>query len=230
MSKSIAQIKEEFGKADEKEREALYSMYDADARSGVQKLIASYRKKEEALRLERERLSLMKSYERKYKDAEMICGILYLNDSKKLSASRREALYDEIMEKAVAVGVGMASPARIDEINILQATYEAMRKAVEQLSVVPDLLLNDAVTIPEMPYRQVPIVKGDAKSVSIAAASVIAKVTRDRLMMQYDKILPEYGFAQNKGYGSQSHIEALKRVGASPIHRRSFIKNFISEE
>ena len=205
MSKSIAQIKEEFGKADEKEREALYSMYDADARSGVQKLIASYRKKEEALRLERERLSLMKSYERKYKDAEMICGmagpvvagavilpkdceILYLNDSKKLSASRREALYDEIMEKAVAVGVGMASPARIDEINILQATYEAMRKAVEQLSVVPDLLLNDAVTI------------------------------------------PEYGFAQNKGYGSQSHIEALKRVGASPIHRRSFIKNFISEE
>ena len=194
MSKSIAQIKEEFGKADEKEREALYSMYDADARSGVQKLIASYRKKEEALRLERERLSLMKSYERKYKDAEMICGIdeagrgplagpvvagavilpkdceiLYLNDSKKLSASRREALYDEIMEKAVAVGVGMASPARIDEINILQATYEAMRKAVEQLSVVPDLLLNDAVTIPEMPYRQVPIVKGDAKSVSIAA-------------------------------------------------------------
>ena len=255
MSKSIAQIKEEFGKADEKEREALYSMYDADARSGVQKLIASYRKKEEALRLERERLSLMKSYERKYKDAEMICGIdeagrgplagpvvagavilpkdceiLYLNDSKKLSASRREALYDEIMEKAVAVGVGMASPARIDEINILQATYEAMRKAVEQLSVVPDLLLNDAVTIPEMPYRQVPIVKGDAKSVSIAAASVIAKVTRDRLMMQYDKILPEYGFAQKKGYGSQSHIEALKRVGASPIHRRSFIKNFISEE
>ena len=236
-------------------QEALYSMYDADARSGVQKLIASYRKKEEALRLERERLSLMKSYERKYKDAEMICGIdeagrgplagpvvagavilpkdceiLYLNDSKKLSASRREALYDEIMEKAVAVGVGMASPARIDEINILQATYEAMRKAVEQLSVVPDLLLNDAVTIPEMPYRQVPIVKGDAKSVSIAAASVIAKVTRDRLMMQYDKILPEYGFAQNKGYGSQSHIEALKRVGASPIHRRSFIKNFISEE
>ena len=239
MSKSIAQIKEEFGKADEKEREALYSMYDADARSGVQKLIASYRKKEEALRLERERLSLMKSYERKYKDAEMICGIdeagrgplagpvvagavilpkdceiLYLNDSKKLSASRREALSHE----------------RIDEINILQATYEAMRKAVEQLSVVPDLLLNDAVTIPEMPYRQVPIVKGDAKSVSIAAASVIAKVTRDRLMMQYDKILPEYGFAQNKGYGSQSHIEALKRVGASPIHRRSFIKNFISEE
>ena len=252
MSKSIAQIKEEFGKADEKEREALYSMYDADARSGVQKLIASYRKKEEALRLERERLSLMKSYERKYKDAEMICGIdeagrgplagpvvagavilpkdceiLYLNDSKKLSASRREALYDEIMEKAVAVGVGMASPARIDEINILQATYEAMRKAVEQLSVVPDLLLNDAVTIPQVPIKQIAIIKGDAKSLSIAAASVMAKVSRDRLMVQYAEMYPEYGFEGHKGYGSAAHIEAIKKYGPCPIHRLTFIKNFM---
>ena len=252
MSKSIAQIKEEFGKADEKEREALYSMYDADARSGVQKLIASYRKKEEALRLERERLSLMKSYERKYKDAEMICGIdeagrgplagpvvagavilpkdceiLYLNDSKKLSASRREALYDEIMEKAVAVGVGMASPARIDEINILQATYEAMRQAIGNLKVKPDLLLNDAVTIPEVVIPQVPIIKGDAKSVSIAAASIVAKVTRDRLMEEYDKVLPGYGFASNKGYGSAEHIKALQTLGPTPIHRRSFIGHFV---
>ena len=252
MSKSIAQIKEEFGKADEKEREALYSMYDADARSGVQKLIASYRKKEEALRLERERLSLMKSYERKYKDAEMICGIdeagrgplagpvvagavilpkdceiLYLNDSKKLSASRREALYDEIMEKAVAVGVGMASPARIDEINILQATYEAMRQAIDNLKVKPDLLLNDAVTIPEVVIPQVPIIKGDAKSVSIAAASIVAKVTRDRLMEEYDKVLPGYGFASNKGYGSAEHIKALQTLGPTPIHRRSFIGHFV---
>ena len=252
MSKSIAQIKEEFGKADEKEREALYSMYDADARSGVQKLIASYRKKEEALRLERERLSLMKSYERKYKDAEMICGIdeagrgplagpvvagavilpkdceiLYLNDSKKLSASRREALYDEIMEKAVAVGVGMASPARIDEINILQATYEAMRQAIDNLKVKPDLLLNDAVTIPEVVIPQVSIIKGDAKSVSIAAASIVAKVTRDRLMEEYDKVLPGYGFASNKGYGSAEHIKALQTLGPTPIHRRSFIGHFV---
>ena len=253
MSKSIAQIKEEFGKADEKEREALYSMYDADARSGVQKLIASYRKKEEALRLERERLSLMKSYERKYKDAEMICGIdeagrgplagpvaagavilpkdcdiLYINDSKKLSAAKREALYDEIMEKAVAVGVGMASPARIDEINILQATYEAMRKAVEQLSVVPDLLLNDAVTIPLIPIRQVGIVKGDARSLSIAAASIMAKVTRDRMMVEYAELYPEYGFEKNKGYGSAEHREALKKYGPCPIHRSTFIHNWIS--
>ncbi len=252
MSKSIAQIKEEFGKADEKEREALYSMYDADARSGVQKLIASYRKKEEALRLERERLSLMKSYERKYKDAEMICGIdeagrgplagpvvagavilpkdceiLYLNDSKKLSASRREALYDEIMEKAVAVGVGMASPARIDEINILQATYEAMRMAISNLSVQPDLLLNDAVTIPEIEIMQIPIIKGDAKSVSIAAASILAKVTRDRLMVEYEKVFPGYDFASNKGYGTKAHIEGLKKLGPTPIHRMSFIHKYI---
>ena len=252
MSKSIAQIKEEFGKADEKEREALYSMYDADARSGVQKLIASYRKKEEALRLERERLSLMKSYERKYKDAEMICGIdeagrgplagpvaagavilpkdcdiLYINDSKKLSAAKREALYDEIMEKAVAVGVGLVGPQRIDEINILQATYEAMREAIRNLGVAPDILLNDAVTIPEVSIPQVPIIKGDAKSISIGAASIIAKVTRDRLMAEYDELMPEYGFASNKGYGSAEHIAAIKKYGASPIHRMTFIKNFI---
>ena len=155
------------------------------------------------------------------------CEILYLNDSKKLSAARREQLYDEIMEKAVAVGVGMASPARIDEINILQATYEAMRAAVSELSVRPDVLLNDAVTIPEISIRQVPIIKGDAKSVSIAAASIIAKVTRDRLMVQYDEVLPGYGFAKHKGYGSKEHIEAIRRLGPTPVHRRTFIKNFV---
>ena len=150
-----------------------------------------------------------------------------LNDSKKLSAARREELYDEIMEKAVSVGVGMASPARIDEINILQATYEAMREAVYNLGVTPELLLNDAVTIPDVSIPQVPIIKGDAKSVSIAAASIIAKVTRDRLMVQYDEILPGYGFARHKGYGSKDHIEAIRRLGSTPIHRRTFIKNFL---
>ena len=155
------------------------------------------------------------------------CEILYLNDSKKLSAAKREALYDEIMDKASAVGVGMASPARIDEINILQATYEAMRDAVAKLGVEPGILLNDAVTIPGILVPQVPIVKGDAKSVSIAAASIIAKVTRDRLMVQYDEVLPGYGFAQNKGYGSKDHIEALKRLGPTPIHRQSFIGHFV---
>lgn len=252
MSKSIAEIKKEFEHAAESEWDALCGLYASDERRGVQNLIVGCRKKQAALDRERERLYEMKAYERKYAQYACICGIdeagrgplagpvvagavilprdceiLYLNDSKKLSAGRREELYDEIMEKAVSVGVGMASPARIDGINILQATYEAMRQAVDSLSTEPELLLNDAVTIPDMTLPQVPIIKGDAKSVSIAAASIIAKVTRDRLMIQYDEILPGYGFAQNKGYGSKEHIEALKSLGPTPIHRRSFIGHFV---
>lgn len=252
MSKAIAQIKEEFGQADERQRKDLYERYAQDTRAGVQALIQKYRRQEEALKKERERLALMRTYEEQHRDCRYICGIdeagrgplagpvvagavilpadceiLWLNDSKKLSAAKRELLYDEIMEKAEAVGVGMASPARIDEINILQATYEAMRQAVEKLGVTPDLLLNDAVTIPGLDIPQVPIIKGDAKSVSIAAASIIAKVTRDRLMVQYEEVLPGYGFAQHKGYGSREHIEALKKLGATPIHRKTFIGNFI---
>ena len=194
----------------------------------------------------------MKIFERKYADYSFICGIdeagrgplagpvvagavilpkdceiLYLNDSKKLSAAKREELYDEIMEKAVAAAVGMSSPARIDEINILQATYEAMREAISKLAVEPGILLNDAVTIPEMIIPQVPIIKGDAKSVSIAAASILAKVTRDRLMVEYDRVMPEYGFAGHKGYGSKEHIKAIKKYGPTPIHRKTFIKKFI---
>ena len=140
---------------------------------------------------------------------------------------RSEELYDVIMKEAVAVGIGMRSPERIDEINILKATYEAMRDAISNLSVTPQLLLNDAVTIPEVIIPQVPIIKGDAKSVSIAAASIVAKVTRDRMMEEYDKVLPEYGFASNKGYGSTAHIEALKKYGPSPIHRKTFITHFV---
>ena len=155
------------------------------------------------------------------------CDILYINDSKQLSEKKREELYDIIMEKAVTWGIGYASPERIDEINILQATYEAMRQAISNLSVCPDLLLNDAVNIPQVSIRQVPIIKGDAKSISIGAASIIAKVTRDRLMADYGKIFPEYDFAGNKGYGSAVHIEALKKYGPTPIHRKSFIKNFL---
>ena len=131
------------------------------------------------------------------------------------------------MEKAVAVGLGYSTPGRIDEINILQATYEAMREAIGKLSVVPDILLNDAVTIPQVSIRQVPIIKGDAKSISIGAASIVAKVTRDRLMVGYDEVYPEYGFASNKGYGAAAHIEALRKYGPTPIHRKSFIKNLI---
>ena len=213
------------------------------------------KRKLQRLEAERERLEAMRAYERQYGERGRLCGIdeagrgplagpvvagavilpgdceiLYLNDSKKLTEKRRDLLYDEIMEKAVAVGVGVVGPERIDGINILQATYEAMRMAVANLSVSPDLLLNDAVTIPLVEIPQVPIVKGDAKSVSIAAASVIAKVTRDRMMAEYDKIFPGYGFASNKGYGSAAHIAALKENGPCAIHRRSFIRNFTAEE
>ena len=250
--KSISQIKEEVEQADAAQRAVLYEVYSSDDRAGVKKLVSAYRKKEEALQKERMRLEDMRSFEHKYSTYSLICGIdeagrgplagpvvagavilpkdceiLYLNDSKKLSPAKREALYEEIMEKAEAVGVGMASPARIDEINILQATYEAMREAVDNLGVTPELLLNDAVTIPDVSIPQVPIIKGDAKSVSIAAASIIAKVTRDRLMVQYDEILPGYGFARHKGYGSKDHIEAIRRLGPTPIHRQTFIKNFV---
>ena len=131
------------------------------------------------------------------------------------------------MEKAVSAKTALVSPQYIDKVNILQATYEAMRKAIATLDVQPDILLNDAVNIPLVNIKQVPIIKGDAKSISIGAASIIAKVTRDAMMAEYDKIYPEYDFASNKGYGSAKHIEALKKYGPCPIHRRSFIHNFI---
>ena len=155
------------------------------------------------------------------------CQILYLNDSKKLSESRREELFLEIKEKAIAWSVGIVGPERIDEINILQATYEAMRQAISKLDPVPQVLLNDAVTIPGVAIPQVPIIKGDAKSVSIAAASILAKVTRDHMMEEYDKDYPEYGFAKHKGYGTPAHITALKEFGPTPIHRRTFITKFV---
>ena len=243
----IGEIKEEILKAQPEDYASLIEKYKEDSRSGVQKLVEQLYKKILAHEKELARTEAMKEYEHKYEHLGYICGIdevgrgplagpvvagavilpqdcsiLYLNDSKQLSAKKRDELYDVIMENAIAVGIGMASPKRIDEINILQATYEAMREAISKLSVVPQILLNDAVTIP-----QVPIIKGDAKSVSIAAASIVAKVTRDRMMVEYDKVMPEYGFASNKGYGAAAHIEALKKYGPSPIHRASFIKNFV---
>ena len=136
-------------------------------------------------------------------------------------------MFDIIKEKAISYGIGIVSHDRIDEINILQATYEAMRSAINQLDPKPDILLNDAVTIPLVDITQVPIIKGDAKSVSIAASSIIAKVTRDRLMEEYAKEYPQYGFEKHKGYGSKEHIEAIKKYGPCEIHRKTFIKNFI---
>ena len=249
---SIREIEKEFQDCPQEQHEILYKKYEDDTRNGVKKLLDKYRRQDEKLRLEYQRLEGMKTFEKKYAQYHAICGIdevgrgplagpvvagavilppdvdiLYLNDSKKLSEKKREELYGQIMEQAVAVGLGMVGPERIDEINILQATYEAMRMAIGRLKVQPDLLLNDAVTIPEVTIPQVPIIKGDAKSISIAAASIVAKVTRDRLMKEYETVYPGYDFAGNKGYGSQRHIQALKELGPTKIHRRSFIGNFV---
>lgn len=248
----IGEIRALFASCEGQELEELIARYRDDERSGVQAEILKARKRMEALDKEKQRTWRMKEYERRYEALGPLCGIdevgrgplagpvvacavilpkdcqiLYLNDSKQLTAKKREELCEVILQNAVSVGIGMVGPERIDEINILQATYEAMRQAIGKMSVTPAVLLNDAVTIPGVSIRQVPIIKGDAKSVSIAAASIVAKVTRDRLMEQYDGIYPEYGFASNKGYGAAAHIAALQKYGPTPIHRRSFIGNFV---
>lgn len=209
-------------------------------------------KREEKLEAEKLRIESLCAYEKEYDYCQYICGIdeagrgplagpvvagavvlpkdcriLYINDSKKLSEKKREELFEVISREAVSIGIGIASPERIDEINILQATYEAMREAVNKLTVKPDILLNDAVTISGIDIAQVPIIKGDAKSLTIGAASIMAKVTRDRLMYDYDKLYPEYGFAKHKGYGTKQHTQAILEYGACPIHRMSFLKNIL---
>lgn len=255
LERKICEIKTLFEKTDIEKLPQVLAIYREDRRNGVMKLVERFDKKYEKYQRELERLEGMLAFERQYSSYHAICGIdeagrgplagpvvagavilpkelkiLYLNDSKQLSQRQREELYLEIMDKAVSVGVGIVSHERIDQINILQATFEAMRQAVEALSALPDLLLNDAVTIPRVSIRQVPIIKGDAKSLSIAAASVIAKVTRDRIMTEYDGIYPEYGFAGHKGYGSQVHIEAIRKYGASPIHRKTFLNGILENE
>ena len=207
--------------------------YGTDARSGVQTLVEQTKKKLVQLEAEYVRSEKMLAFERKYHamGSRYICGIdevgrgplagpvvacavilpedemlLHLNDSKQVPRKKREILYDIIREKAVAYGIGVVSEKRIDEINILQATYEAMRMAIANLKVQPDLLLNDAVRIPEVDIKQVPIIKGDTLSASIAAASIVAKVTRDRMMVEYDKVYPGYDFASNMGSGSYTHL------------------------
>lgn len=253
--KSTSEIKAILQAASIEELPEFIEKYSADERTGVRKLAQTAVRKLDELEKERKRIEGLRVYEEQYRQYDFICGIdevgrgplagpvvagavilprdcriLYINDSKQLSEKKREELYDIIMEQAVSCAVGYAAPALIDEINILQATYEAMREAIAGLKVKPDILLNDAVTIPGVSIPQVPIIKGDAKSITIGAASIIAKVTRDRLMQKYDALYPEYGFGANKGYGSAGHIEALKKYGATPIHRRSFIGNFVQIE
>ncbi|WP_418746923.1 ribonuclease HII [Frisingicoccus sp.] len=250
---TISEIRRELSEIRPEERQLFIEKYRSDTRSGVVKLVESCRNQINREEKEAERLENMLFYEKKYYEScEYICGIdeagrgplagpvvagavilpkglkiPYLNDSKQLSEKRREELFDIIMNRALAVGTGIVSPERIDEINILQATYEAMRQAVGHLKFRPDILLNDAVIIPGLDVPQEKIIKGDAKSLSIAAASVIAKVTRDRMMKAYHEIFPEYGFDKHKGYGSKEHIEKIQAIGPCPIHRRSFITHFI---
>lgn len=253
MSKAISDIKKEFEICDISKLNSLIEMYSSDERKGVQDICRKYRLKIDKYNAELKRIHALQEYERKYSEYEFVagidevgrgplagpvvagvvilpknCDILYINDSKKLSEKMREELYDIITEKAVAYATGVVSPQRIDEINILQATYEAMRMAIGNLKVKPDILLNDAVTIPGVDIKQIPIIKGDAKSINIGAASIVAKVTRDRMMVAYDELYPQYKFAGNKGYGSAEHIEAIRKYGKCPIHRDTFIKNFLN--
>ena len=253
--KSISEIKKIFTDTDPEDEAALKAFeetYISDERAGVKALADKAGKKLALLQKEKARMNEMFSFEREYSAYKFICGIdeagrgplagpvvagavilpkdcslLYINDSKKLSEKKREELYERIKTEAVSYGIGYADNNRIDEINILNATYEAMKQAVGALDPAPDLLLIDAVKLPGIGTKQVPIIKGDALSASIAAASIMAKVTRDRLMEEYDRLYPEYGFSKNKGYGTADHIAALKKYGPLDIHRKSFIGNFI---
>ena len=157
----------------------------------------------------------------------MIEGV---NDSKKVSEKKRELLYDKILEEAISYGVGIVDQTEIDRVNILNATKAGLTQAVSSLETKPDIILVDALTGIDtcgIPYRS--IIKGDAKSYSIAAASIIAKVTRDRIMRQWDEIYPQYGFEKHKGYGTAAHIAAIKENGICPLHRLSFVKNIINK-
>ncbi|TCK98300.1 RNase HII [Natranaerovirga hydrolytica] len=251
-NQSISDIKTIFKNTPIEKINETIDRYSSDERQGVQNMITQYTKKSINYYKEIERIHLMKHYEQANDQYNHICGIdeagrgplagpvisgavilsqeediLYLNDSKKLSEKKRNELYGIIKEKAVSYSVGIATVETIDTINILQATFESMKDAINKLSFKPDYLLIDAITLPNIDIRQQSIIKGDAKSVSIAAASILAKVTRDKMMAEYHTLYPEYNFLQNKGYGTSEHIEAIKKYGPCPIHRQTFIKNFI---
>ncbi len=251
---SIQEIRSMYKEASMNEYQGFIQRFEKDERSGVQKLVSAAREKLAAWEAEKQRTYEMMAYERKHEKCRYICGIdevgrgplagpvvaaavilpkdmdiYYLDDSKKLSAAKREELYDVIMEKAIAVGIGSSDEKCIDEINIRQANFIAMREAISRLGVRPDILLVDAEHIPGVDIPQESIIKGDAKSVSIAAASIIAKVTRDRYMEEMDKRYPEYGFAAHKGYGSAQHRKAIREYGPCEIHRRTYLKKILEE-
>ncbi|MCZ6633455.1 MAG: ribonuclease HII [bacterium] len=245
---TVSQIRDQLSHLDAID-EALLHALEADTRAGVRNLALRERKRRKAEAAEQARLEAMLKLERTLwkKGIIHLAGvdeagrgplagpvvaaavilppetlILGLNDSKALTPERREALFDQIHQVAIAIAVGQATPEEIDRWNILQATHHAMRRALKDLSVAPNRVLVDGNSLPESAYPELAIIGGDASSLSIAAASVIAKVTRDRQMLEYDRQFPVYGFAQHKGYGSADHLRALKQHGPCSIHRKSF--------
>ncbi len=250
---TIGEIKEILNNTSIENKLEVCKNFETDTRAGVLKLVESAKKQYDAYLDELERCDYILSYENELysNGVEYIAGvdevgrgplagpvvtcavilpkglkILYANDSKKLSEKAREKLYDEIMEKAVEVQISVESVATIDKINILEATKLAMKKSIEQFTIKPNFVLADAVTI-DIDIPQLAIIKGDEKSMSIACASIVAKVYRDRMMKAFAEIYPEYAFEKNKGYGSEEHIQAIKKHGLTPIHRKTFVKNIV---
>ena len=242
----ISEVKELLAAAPTPEQIA---MLQADERSGVKKLLAAYYKRLEKAALEQARFESMLTYEKEYyaQGMQYVAGvdeagrgplagplviaavilpqavfIAGLNDSKQLSAAKREQLYDEIIAKAVAIEVNIVSVSNIDKLNIYTATQRGMAEVLEHLPVQPQVALIDAMPVEAKEINTVSIVHGDALSASIAAASIIAKVTRDRIMERLDKLFPAYGFSHNKGYGSGAHMQAIAEFGATKWHRRSY--------
>lgn len=253
--KSITDIKNEFKNCKFEDIQAFISQYSDDIRAGVKAVVKSANTKYDKYILELERQKEISIFENQcYKDGMSFvagidevgrgplagpvvascvilpkdCQILGINDSKKLSAKKREELFDIIYEKAIAIGIGIVDNNVIDEINILQATFKAMTNAIANVDIRPEHILVDGnYTIPDIGIPQTAIIKGDAKSISIGAASIVAKVTRDRMMIEYSKDYPYYGFESNVGYGSKAHIEAIKKYGLCPLHRKTFTGNFV---
>ena len=254
QNKSVKDIKEIVDNLSVDQYLEYIDILKSDERKSVQKMAVSLAKKLDAIRKEEQRLELINTYEKEaYSKGYLYIGgidevgrgplagpvvaavvvltyntkIEGIDDSKKVKESKREELFDIIKKQALDYGIGIVDNEEIDEYNILNATYMAMNKALNALKKKPDYLLLDAVTIPDLDIKQFPIIKGDAKSISIAGASILAKVTRDRLMYKYDEIYPQYGFKHHKGYGTKEHYEAIGKYGITPIHRKSFLKNVL---
>ena len=253
-NKSVKEIKEIIDNLSTDKYLEYIDLLKRDERKSVQNIAIKMAKKLDSIRKEEERLELINTYENEgYSKGYLYIGgideagrgplagpvvasvvvfkpntkIEGINDSKKLSEAKREELFDIIKEQAIDNGIGIVNNEEIDEINILNATYLAMKKALNCLKNTPDYLLIDAATIPGISIDQKPIIKGDSKSISIAAASILAKVTRDNIMYQYDEMFPEYGFKSHKGYGTKEHYEAIEKYGITRIHRKSFLKNVL---